>query len=142
MRSVDLLNSESTLTLATCGADGAPHAASLFYLADDDQRLFWFSSARSRHSRNLKRDPRASVTVHAPTADWRKIRGLQMQGSARPVADRELRRTIAAAYSERFRLGRLFQALIARSRLYCFEPCSIRYIDNNRGFGFKCTVER
>ena len=137
----DLLKSESTLTLATCGPDGAPCAAPLFYLPDGHQ-LYWFSSARSAHSRNLKRDPRASVTVYAATADWRKIRGVQMQGSARPVADRELRRTIAAAYAERFHLGRLFQALMARSRLYCFEPCSIRYIDNTRGFGFKGTVER
>ena len=136
------MNSESTLTLATCGADGAPHAASLFYLADDDQRLFWFSSARSRHSRNLKRDPRASVTVYAATADWRKIRGVQMRGAARVVTDRDLRRTITAAYVERFHLGKIFQTLMTRSRLYCFEPCSIRYIDNTRGFGFKCTVER
>ncbi len=142
MTSVDLLKSGSTLTLATCGPDGAPHAAPLFYLPGDDQRLYWFSSARSLHSRNLKRDPRASVTVFASTADWRKIRGVQMRGAARAIADRELRRTIAAAYSERFHLGKLFQALMARSRLYCFEPCSIRYIDNTRGFGFKCTVER
>jgi uncharacterized protein YhbP (UPF0306 family) len=142
MSSADLLNSESTLTLATSGPDGAPHAAPLFYLPDRDHRLYWFSSARSLHSRNLKRDPRASVTVFAATADWRKIRGVQIQGAARAVVDPELRRTIAAAYTERFHLGKLFQTLMARSRLYCFEPCSIRYIDNTRGFGFKCTVER
>jgi uncharacterized protein YhbP (UPF0306 family) len=142
MPSVDLLKSESTLTLATCGPDGAPHSAPLFYLPDAGQRLYWFSSARSAHSRNLKRDPRASVTVFAATADWRKIRGVQMRGAAYAVADRELRRSIAVAYTERFHLGKLFQTLMSRSRLYCFEPCSIRYIDNTRGFGFKCTVER
>ena len=141
MRSVDLLNSESTLTLATCGPDGAPYAAPLFYLPDAG-RLYWFSSARSAHSRNLKRDPRASVTVYAATADWRKIRGVQMRGAARVVTDRDLRRTITAAYVERFHLGKIFQTLMTRSRLYCFEPCSIRYIDNTRGFGYKCTVER
>ena len=141
MRSVDLLNSESTLTLATCGADGAPYAAPLFYVPDAG-RLYWFSSARSAHSRNLKRDPRASVTVYAATADWRKIRGVQMRGAARVVTDRDLRRTITAAYVERFHLGKIFQTLMTRSRLYCFEPCSIRYIDNTRGFGYKCTVER
>uniref|UniRef100_Q025J3 Pyridoxamine 5'-phosphate oxidase-related, FMN-binding n=1 Tax=Solibacter usitatus (strain Ellin6076) TaxID=234267 RepID=Q025J3_SOLUE len=141
MTSVDLLKSESTLTLATCDRDGGPHAAPLFYLPEGG-RLYWFSSARSLHSRNLRRDPRASVTVYAATADWRNVRGVQMRGAARAVADRELRRTIAAAYTERFRLGKLFQAVMSRSRLYCFEPCSIRYIDNTRGFGFKCTVER
>jgi len=113
-----------------------------FICRQGDLRIYWFSSARSIHSRNLKRDPRVSVTVYAATDEWKEIRGVQIRGTACAVTDRAVRRTIAAAYVERFRLGKVFQAAMARSRLYCFEPSWIRYIDNSRGFGYRCTVER
>src|SRR5437763_446098 len=134
----DLLNAQSTLALATCDADGTPGIAPLFYLPDSELRLYWFSSPASAHSRNLKRDPRASVTVFTSTANWREIRGVQMRGTVRAASDPEIRR----AYIERFRLGKLPQAAMASSRLYCFEPSWIRYVDNTRGFGYTCTVER
>jgi uncharacterized protein YhbP (UPF0306 family) len=137
-----LIHSQNTLALATCDADGSPRIAPLFYLPGEELRVYWFSSARSAHSRNLKRDPRASVTVFAAAGCWQEIRGVQMRGSAQVVRDRGLRRPIAEAYTERFRLGKLFETVMARSSLYCFEPRSIRYLDNSRGFGYKCTVER
>ena len=121
-----LLNAQSTLALATRGADGAPYVAPLFYVADEENRLYWFSSARSAHSRNLKRDPRAAVTVYAATFEWKEIRGVQMRGTAQVVKNPEVRR----AYVARFRLGKVWQVAMARSRLYCFEPSWIRYIDN------------
>jgi uncharacterized protein YhbP (UPF0306 family) len=130
-----LLNSQSTLALATCDADGTPRIAPLFYITDEKLRLYWFSAARSAHSRNLKRDPRAAVTVHSGTDRWQEIRGVQMRGRVHVVTDRELRRTIAESYAKRFRLGKLFQAAMTRSRLYCFEASWIRPID-------PCTVER
>ncbi len=126
--------------LATCNADGSPRATPLFYLPEGDRRIYWFSSARSVHSRNLKRDARAWVTVYANTADWKAIRGLEMRGAVE--AKLAGKRAIADAYVERFRLGRSFEAVMARSQLYCFEPSWIRYIDNTREFGYKCTVER
>ena len=132
-----LLNEQSTLALATTGPDGEPHIAPLFYLADDEFRLYWFSSPESVHSRNLEHDPRAAVTVWAATFAWQEIRGVQMRGTVRVVEDDAVKR----AYVERFGLGNQFEKALAANRLYCFEPAWIRYLDNTRGFGFKCTVK-
>jgi uncharacterized protein len=134
------LRSHSTLALATVSAEGAPRAAALFYLFQDDWRLYWFSSTASEHSRNLKRDRAAAVSVYRPTADWRKIRGVQMRGTATPVTGRTLRRLIIRAYVERFRLGTLFRFAMARSTLYCFQPEWLRYIDNSKRFGYKFEI--
>jgi uncharacterized protein YhbP (UPF0306 family) len=131
------LKSQSTLSLATASDAGTPQAAPLFYLADDHLRLYWLSSASSRHSRNLKRRPEAAVSVYCPTEEWKEIRGVQMRGSVTVVAGRSERREIIETYCARFRLDPRLQVAIARSRLYRFQPDWIRYLDNSKRFGYK-----
>jgi uncharacterized protein len=134
------LRSQGTLSLATTDADGTPRVAPLFYLPEEGPRLYWFSSASSAHSRNLARDPAAAVSIYRQTAEWRKIRGVQMHGVAARVRSRATRAAIARKYAERFQLGTLFSFGIARSTLYCFEPRWIRYIDNATRFGYKFEI--
>lgn len=134
------LRSQSTLALGTSAGDGSPRTAALFYLLQDDLRLYWFSSASSEHSRNLKRDPAAAVAVYRNTSDWRKIRGVQMLGTVSVVSGRAQRRSIARQFTERFQLGTLFELGISRSTLFCFQPSWIRYIDNAKRFGYKFEI--
>jgi uncharacterized protein YhbP (UPF0306 family) len=135
------LKAQSTLALATVAADGSPRVTPLFYLLEDGPRIYWFSSAASEHSRSLRRNPAAAVTVYRDAERWREIRGVQMRGAARAVGDRALRRSIAESYAERFQLGKVLQAGIARSSLYVFEPSWMRYIDNSRRFGYRFEVQ-
>jgi hypothetical protein len=134
------LKTQSTLALSTSGDAGSPCVAPLFYLPGEHLELYWFSSPRSQHGRNLKRDPAAAVAVYADAGRWEDIRGCQMLGAVAVVAGRR-RRAMAAAYVERFHLGTLFQAAMLRSRLYVFRPRWVRYIDNSRGFGFKFELD-
>lgn len=131
------LKSQGTLTLATVGKDGRAQAASLFYVADSAARLYWFSSASSAHSRNVKARPDAAVSIYRPTEQWREIQGVQMRGRVEVVRDRAQREALTAVYVERFQLGTVFAAAIASSRLYVFRPNWARWIDNTRGFGHK-----
>ena len=131
------LKSPSTLSLATTAGDGTPHVTPLFYFADDDLRLYWLSSASSQHSRNLKRNPLAAVSIYSPTEQWKEIRGVQMRGAVTVVTARSMRREIVEAYCARFHLEPLFRPAIARSRLYSFQPEWVRYLDNSKRFGYK-----
>lgn len=133
------LDLETTLALATVTSDGLPRVTPLFYYPQG-LRLYWFSSGSSGHSRNLTERPRTAVTVYAPTADWKKIRGVQMRGMAWRVDDPVLRQSMTTAYVARFHLGRLFAATLSKSGLYCFAPDWVRYIDNSRRFGYKFEV--
>jgi uncharacterized protein YhbP (UPF0306 family) len=137
-----LLRQQTTLSLATTGEDGAACATPLFYLADEELSLYWLSSEGSQHSQNLKRRPTAAAAVYGSAASWREIRGVQMRGAARIVADPERRRTLVKAYCERFKLGMLFRPAIRRSALYMFQPEFFRYIDNGRGLGAKFELTR
>jgi hypothetical protein len=137
-----LLGQETTLALATGGEDGLAAVTPLFYIADEELTLYWLSSEDSRHSQNLKNEPRAAVTVYRKAESWRQIRGVQMRGLVSKVASPERRRTLLQAYCERFQLGRVLRLAIRRSALYKFQPDFIRYIDNARGFGCKFELKR
>jgi uncharacterized protein YhbP (UPF0306 family) len=138
----ELLESQSTMTLATVDEHGNPHAAPLFFLLRNDHlTLYWLSSADSRHSINLRTRPRVAVAVYASVNRWEKIRGVQLEGTATEVSDPQQRREIIAGYRRRFRLGALLSAAITQSTLYAFRPNWIRYTDNSRGFGYHVEIE-
>lgn len=136
-----LLNEQSTLSLATTSADGTPRVASLYYLADSQLRLYWFSSGSSEHSRNLSRDSNAAVTIFWPTHLWSEIRGAQMRGKAVPVIEATLRASVEEAYVERYGLDAGFQGVIARTQLWVFDPDWVRYLDNSKYFGYQDEFE-
>lgn len=132
-----LLKAESTLALATTDEYGVAVAAPLFYISDEDLCLYWISAASTEHSKNLKREPRASVTIYRPTDNWQEILGVQMRGQVFPVRDSEHKKPLIGLYSDRFRLGGIFRQTIARSTLYRFRPHFVRYRDNSVHFGYR-----
>ena len=137
-----LLREETTLTLATTGDDGAPAAAPLFYIPDDELSLYWLSSASSQHCRNLLARPSAAATVHCHAKSWREIRGVQMSGEVSKVTDPQRRAALVKTYCERFKLGKVFRLAIRRSTLFVLQPEFFRYIDNAKGFGANFELAR
>ncbi len=132
----ELIAGETAMVLATADGDGTPRSAPLFYWAEG-LNLFWLSAEDARHSTNLASSSRAAVSVYVNVADWREIRGVQMEGVAEPVYEVEKRRRVIEAYRERLKLGVELEFAIAGTTLYSFQPVWVRYIDNRRGFGFK-----
>ena len=120
------------LTLATVDADG-PGAAALFYAADEALGLYVLSDPDTRHGRALARDARVAATIQSETMDWTAIRGLQLRGTARPVAEEHEARRL---YLQRFPFAAALMGRGAPHRFYRIEPRWMRLIDNSRGLGF------
>ncbi|MGD0831380.1 MAG: pyridoxamine 5'-phosphate oxidase family protein [Terracidiphilus sp.] len=137
-----LLGRETTLSLATCGKDGTPCIAPLFYFADEELTLYWLSSPGSVHGLNLERSCRAAATVYRSAENWRRICGVQMRGEVSLVSDAKRCSELIKAYRRRFKIGRIFSPLLRQSTLYAFRPEFFRFIDNARGFGFKFELTR
>ena len=135
-----LLRGENTLALATVNERGEPSVAPLFYLVDEKLSLYWFSSPRSLHSRNLKNAPRASAAVFRHAENWKGIRGIQLRGAVTVIAEKVRRAALIEAYCKRFHLGAAFRLAIGRCKLYELQPDFFRYIDNSRSFGDKFEV--
>jgi len=135
------------LTLATIGG-GMPQAAALFYAVGARGELYVLSAPQSRHGQNLRQNCRVAVTIQGEPAHWRDIRGLQIEGTARPVTNRAEREEALRRYLARFpelqdepepddTVGQTMQAALRQATLYCIEPTWIRWIDNTQGFGHK-----
>jgi uncharacterized protein YhbP (UPF0306 family) len=136
-RIAGLLGAQSTLSLATLGASGDPMAASLFFAAADDLRLYWLSAGTSRHSLNLARRPTAAVTIHNQTWAWPEIAGVQMQGQASLVAPGEPWQAAWTLYAAKFPFVTGMQAEVMKSSFYVFTASWMRLVDNRLGFGHK-----
>ena len=136
-----LLGAQTTLVLATTGEDGLARSTPLFYIHDDDLRLYWFSSRSTLHSRNCVRQSHVSVSVSTAALTWQQIQGVQMQGVVSIIPSGARRKALTAAYIERFALGNLFSLAIRSASLYCFQPAWLRYIDNTRRFGYKFELD-
>jgi uncharacterized protein YhbP (UPF0306 family) len=139
---LDYLKSHNTMTLATC-AGGAPWAATVFF-ASDELRLYFFSAPESRHCQNLAANGRVAVTVQEDYQDWRKIKGIQLEGRAELVdglvAKAKAMAIYALKYPEVIKLftdptSGVFHTAFLKVRFYCVVPEKLFFIDNAQGFG-------
>ncbi len=133
------LASQSTMALGTAGSDdGRPQVAPLFFASDDDLNLYWVSDPDSRHSRNLAGWNDASAAIFAQTWEWTGIKGVQIEGDAMPVIDEDERTHALAVYRAKFPfVNDRFADLIAQSVIYVLRPRWLRWLDNERRFGYK-----
>ncbi|MBS0517237.1 MAG: pyridoxamine 5'-phosphate oxidase family protein [Proteobacteria bacterium] len=140
-----LFKEVAPMTLATC-ADNVPWASDVYFAASGFDLVF-FSSLDSRHCRNLAANPACAVTVHAPVATWRDIRGLQMEGMAGLAETVGDKARALATYLEKFPFARDLMAnpvgavrTAFRAHAHVFRPTRIRYLDNRLGIGARFSI--
>ena len=131
------------MTLATSGAAGVPHAAPVYFAADEQaRRLYFFSDPASQHALDLAANPLAAAAIHPLVSGWQEIRGLQLRGMVQVVAPGEEWQRAWQVYQAKFPFVDQFEQAVARSTLYAFCPGWIRLVDNRKGFGYKEEQER
>ena len=139
------LRDHHVMTLASHGEEGV-WAAALFY-ANDGFAVYFLSSPTSRHCLNLTRNPRVSAAVHEDYADWRAIKGVQLEGLAAVLTGDEEEKA-RRLYGAKFPLvGKLEQApasivkALAKVRWYRLIPQRLYFIDNSAGFGHRDEID-
>ena len=136
------LESHNVLTLATCGPQG-PWAAALFYVSRDFD-LYFLSAPSTRHIVNLMIQPQTAATIQEDYDQWSHIRGIQLEGTARPVADDE-RPEVIQRYQRKFPIvGENAPEEIARAMAkttwWKLTAERVYFIDNSRGLGHRDEV--
>ncbi len=145
---LDSLHTHNSMTLATC-ANEVAWAATVFY-ASEEWKLYFFSVPQSRHCQNLAVNPRVAVTIQEDYKDWRRIKGIQLEGKGLLV-DSTLEKTkamtvYARKYPEVIKLfttpgsGVFYQAFL-KVKFYCVVPEKMYFIDNEQGFGKRQELE-
>ena len=133
----ELLKNVSTLTLATVDAQGQPHAAPVYFVADDDLHLYFFSETKSAHSQQIAQNPQVGAAIYPETTGWRDIRGLQIRGAARWVESPAEWDSAWARYQVKFPFVASLKMVVSQNQLVVLIPSWIRLVDNSQGFGFK-----
>jgi hypothetical protein len=72
------LDEEKIVTCATHGPRGFPHLMPLWYVVRDG-RLWAWTFAKSQKTKNLERDPRATLQVEAGGGDYPQLRGVMLE---------------------------------------------------------------
>lgn len=141
----DILESVPVMTLATC-SNGSPWATDV-YFARTGYGLVFYSSPGSRHCRNLAANPGCAATVHPAASTWRDIRGLQMEGEARPITQLAEKLRSTATYLAKFPFAQALMSdpsevarSMAKVAIHLFLPSRIHYLDNALGFGSRFTM--
>ena len=83
-RALAYLAEHHVMTLATHGPLGL-WAAAVFYASDGFQ-LYFLSAGHTRHAQNMAASPRVAATIQEDYDDWTAIQGIQLEGTARPLA--------------------------------------------------------
>ena len=147
------------MTIATAKGE-SPWAAAVFY-ANDGFTLYFLSDPESRHSKDIAENPVVAVTVNEDYHDWRKIKGIQMEGKAELVVTEDEMANAVATYVGKYSFTAAYLKLILSSfpkitgyldkllarlpfvpglptvltvRFYRFIPTKVRFIDNEKSF--------
>ena len=73
----EFLQLEKVVTCATMGPNGRPHLMPLWYVADGSVLSGW-TFAKSQKTKNLERDPHATLQVEAGV-EYQDLRGVMME---------------------------------------------------------------
>ena len=136
------LEAHHVMTLATAG----PWAAAVFYV-NDGFTLYFLSAPQTRHAQELAVNPRVAITIQEDYADWRSIKGIQLDGVAVRVPAEERARVIGL-YGAKFPLigdaskapVAIAQAL-ARIEWYQVTARSVYFVDNSVAFGHRDRID-
>jgi uncharacterized protein YhbP (UPF0306 family) len=133
----ELLETVSAMTLATSDERGNPHAAPVYFVADEDFQLYFFSEKKSIHCQHVAQNPHVAAAIYPECQDWRDIQGLQLRGEVHLVKSTQEWDSAWARYQGKFPFVRALKVVVAQNQLYVFAPSWIRLVDNAQGFGYK-----
>jgi uncharacterized protein YhbP (UPF0306 family) len=141
------LKQHKSMTIATSGGNGLPWAASVFYAHDDKLNFYFLSEGKTRHSRDIAANRHSAVAINDDPADWREIKGVQMEGEAMEVRGAPDKVHGLSVYLAKFPFVRDFihsplnalEGLMIAGKaftasLYVFSPLTMYYLDNKSGF--------
>ena len=143
---VDLIEEQSTMTLATAKGDVA-WSAPVYYVFVRSS-FYFFSDPTSRHVQESLASGQASCSIYANASTWQEIRGIQMSGHVETVAPRLGAIEVIRTYLRKFPFTKDFfkpgqaldlEAFVKRFKvkLYRFRPHLVYYQDNSIRFGFR-----
>ncbi len=84
----DYLREAKLMQLAT-SVDNQPWVCSVWFAADEDLNIYWFSSTTRRHSKEVMQNNKVAAAIVLPQTPQDSARGLQLQGTAELLTEQK-----------------------------------------------------
>lgn len=131
----DILREGHDMTLATVRPDGAPQATTVSY-ASDGLEVFFGCGEASQKAQNLAHEPRVSLTVNLPYADWSQIRGVSLFGRAERISDADELARVGEIFFAKFpEMAQYASAVTDGMVMFRITPEVVSLLDYRKGFG-------
>lgn len=137
----EYLKEAKMMQLATV-SKGKPWICNVWFAADKDLNIYWFSATNRRHSEEVAKDPHVAAAICLPQKPGGSARGVQLEGTAELLTSPK-----DVAVAMRYYVGKiftikqvkLFMAHIDRPhRFYRIKPTkyvlfdTVNFPDNSR----------
>jgi PPOX class probable F420-dependent enzyme len=77
-----------TIVLATNGKDGYPHAVAMWFVSDDEERVWMTTYRKSQKVVNIRRNPKVALHVESGVT-YETLKGVLIRGDAELIDDEE-----------------------------------------------------
>ena len=128
----EYLKEAKMMQLATV-SNGKPWVCNVWFAADKNFNIYWFSATNRRHSIEVAKDNHVAAAICLPQTSKDKPRGIQLEGTAELVTKpTEVAIATKLFVGRKFNLSQIkqFMALVDRPhRFYKIEPNSIVLFD-------------
>ena len=125
------LAQQKTLTIATVGEDGTPHAATLVYV-NDGSTLYVWAHAGTATAEQIGDGGAVGFALDEYAEDPRQTKGVQGSGEASPVSGEETAKA-GDLFGQKF--PNLRPGASGSVSFFRIEPKQLHYIDNTSGEG-------
>lgn len=99
----EYLEKARLMQVATC-RNNQPWACSVYFAFDDKLNLYWISKPNRRHSLELKDNAKVAGTIVTPHKPGDDVRGLQFQGTAKELIEKEEIKLAMSYYAKRYEM--------------------------------------
>ena len=132
---VTILDRCPDMTIATVRPDGAPQATVVSFVHDGLQ-IYFGTGREAQKALNIEREPRVSVTVTAPYADWQHIEGVSLAGIAGEVTSAQEKALVDKLMFDRLpQLMDSIEQFQNETKLFRVRPTLVSVLDYSKGFG-------
>ena len=128
----EYLEEAKMMQLATCSND-QPWVCNIWFAADEDLNIYWFSAETWRHSKEVLQNPKVAAAIVLPQTPKDKPRGIQLQGMAEVLVKQEGIDKAISVYQDRIFPKKLIDELMEDEetphKFYKIKPSQIVLFD-------------
>lgn len=128
----DYLKEAKLMQLST-SVNNQSWTCSVWFAADEDLNIYWFSSTTRRHSKEVMKNPKVSAAIVLPHTPEDKARGIQLQGKAKMLTDQKEIDKAISVYKDRIFSIKTIKEFIASKekphKFYKIKPTQIVLFD-------------